>query len=86
MKRNHIHFAKGLPTDADIISGVRSNAQVFIYIDLNKALADNIQFYESENGVVLSPGDPTGYLKPKYFLKVVTSSGTLLQSHGRATQ
>ena len=71
MKRNHIHFAKGLPGDTGVISGMRQNAQVRIYIDVEKAINDGFEFYESSNGVILCPGDDNGTLPTKYF-KAVT--------------
>jgi 2'-phosphotransferase len=39
-----------------VISGMRSDAQILIYIDLKKALAAGCPFYRSENGVILSEG------------------------------
>ena len=44
-----------------------------IYIDLSKALQDNIEFLLSENGVVLTSGID-GVLHPKYFTHVVKTS------------
>ena len=38
MTRNHIHFAKGLPGDSGVISGMRQNAEVRIYIDVREAI------------------------------------------------
>lgn len=75
MSRNHIHFATGLPFDKEVISGIRRNVEVFIYIDVPKALAAGIKFYQSTNGVVLSPGDANGVIKPDYFLKVFDEKG-----------
>ncbi|KAI5638229.1 RNA 2'-phosphotransferase, tpt1 / kptA family domain-containing protein [Phthorimaea operculella] len=69
-KRQHIHFAKGTPKDKSVISGLRSNVEVYIYIDLKKALDDGIKFFESENGVILTEGKD-GFLNRKYFLKVI---------------
>ncbi|XP_050300392.1 tRNA 2'-phosphotransferase 1 isoform X2 [Anthonomus grandis grandis] len=74
MSRNHIHFAKGLPGDPAVNSGIRRNAQVFIYVNLDLALAEGIKFYESLNAVILSPGDENGIILPKYFLKVTTNT------------
>lgn len=71
MNRLHIHFAPGLPKDYSVISGIRSNAQIYIYIDLRKALADNILFFKSLNNVILSPGNSGGIIESKYFLKVI---------------
>lgn len=39
-----------------VISGMRKDAQVLIYIDLRKALAAGCPFWRSENGVILSEG------------------------------
>ncbi|KAK7194184.1 phosphotransferase [Novymonas esmeraldas] len=56
MTRQHIHFAKGLVGDAEVISGMRHSAQVLVYLDTAAALADGVALYESSNGVVLTPG------------------------------
>lgn len=39
-----------------IISGMRLNSQVLIFIDIQKAIEDGIEFFLSQNGVVLTPG------------------------------
>ncbi|KAJ2785379.1 tRNA 2'-phosphotransferase 1 [Coemansia javaensis] len=72
MGRTHIHFTSGLPADGSVISGMRSTADVFIYIDRHKAMADGIEFYRSDNGVILSTGkDNSGTIPPEYFERVV---------------
>eukprot|EP01063_Lacrimia_lanifica_P038553 TRINITY_DN822_c0_g1_i1.p2 TRINITY_DN822_c0_g1~~TRINITY_DN822_c0_g1_i1.p2 ORF type:complete len:208 (+),score=90.02 TRINITY_DN822_c0_g1_i1:87-710(+) len=73
MARQHVHFAKGLPGDNGVISGMRTTAEVLIYLDVEKCLADGVKLYLSDNGVVLSPGDSRGIIPPKYFKDVVTS-------------
>lgn len=78
MKRNHIHFATGLPNDNKVISGIRQDAEIVIYINLQLALLDGLKFYKSTNGVVLSPGNENGTILPKYFLKVLEKSGKKL--------
>lgn len=70
MNRTHIHMAKGLPKEEDVISGMRSSCQVIVYIDVEKAFSDNIEFLESKNGVILTKGID-GTLPTKYFKKVV---------------
>ncbi|GJQ74936.1 hypothetical protein Trydic_g9564 [Trypoxylus dichotomus] len=78
MTRVHIHFACGLP-NKKIISGMRHNVEIVIYIDIEKALAANLKFYRSPNGVILCPGNADGIIEPKYFLKVSdVKSGELL--------
>lgn len=43
-----------------VISGMRRDAQVLIYIDLRRALAAGCPFWRSENGVILSEGMVVG--------------------------
>ncbi|EAU29794.1 hypothetical protein ATEG_09603 [Aspergillus terreus NIH2624] len=72
MGRNQVHFATGPSLDSvlaqvesaktsptegpGVISGMRRDAQVLIYINLKKALAAGCPFWRSENGVILSEG------------------------------
>ncbi|XP_053179248.1 tRNA 2'-phosphotransferase 1 [Scomber japonicus] len=67
MKRTHIHLAPGLPGEDGIISGMRGDCDLAVFIDVPKALADGIEFFWSENGVLLTAGDTEGKLLPKYF-------------------
>jgi len=71
MSRTHIHFAVGLPGDEQVISGMRSSAQVLVYIDLRRAIQAGVPFFVSENNVLLSPGVAGGYLPAIYFQDVV---------------
>jgi 2'-phosphotransferase len=82
MNRTHIHFAKGMPTEDGVISGMRNSCTVFIYIDTGKCCADSdsIDFFESSNGVVLTAG-VNGILEPKYFSHVLSKSGEVLFDH-----
>ena len=68
-KRNYIHFAPYDVGDARLISGMRPNCDVVIYIDLRKALADDIPFFTSANGVLLTRGID-GILPRRYFRTV----------------
>ena len=38
MNRTHIHFALGLPSNRQVISGMRADCEVVIYIDIKAAL------------------------------------------------
>lgn len=70
MDRTHIHFAKGLPKDEGVISGMRSSCDTIIFLDLKKALEDpdnHLEFFESSNGVILCEGP----IPAKYFSAVV---------------
>ncbi|KAL4808912.1 KptA family-domain-containing protein [Aspergillus unguis] len=46
----------GAGSGGKVISGMRGDAQVLVYIDLRKALAGGCPFWRSENGVILSEG------------------------------
>jgi 2'-phosphotransferase len=70
MERNHIHFAIGLPGENQVISGARVKCEVFIFINLSKAIEDGIKFFVSQNSVVLTPGI-NGFVPPIYFSKVL---------------
>ncbi|KAH8832868.1 KptA family-domain-containing protein [Flagelloscypha sp. PMI_526] len=76
MNRNHIHIAQGL-SRKDAISGFRASSDIFIYIDIDKAVASGIKFYLSENGVVLAEGDENGFIPPEYFLRVEDRQGVI---------
>ncbi|XP_044895422.1 tRNA 2'-phosphotransferase 1 isoform X4 [Felis catus] len=65
--RTHIHLAPGLPGDPGVISGLRPNCEVAVFIDGPLALADGVPFFRSANGVILTPGNADGFLLPKYF-------------------
>lgn len=72
MARQHIHFAQGLPGDSNVISGMRSSAQVLVYLDVAKCLANGVPLFRSRNGVILSPGvGNTGSIPVEYFERVV---------------
>ncbi|KAL2833204.1 KptA family-domain-containing protein [Aspergillus pseudoustus] len=47
---------QGKESAAKVISGMRGDAQVLIYIDLRRALEAGCPFWRSENGVILSEG------------------------------
>ncbi|XP_035809517.1 tRNA 2'-phosphotransferase 1 isoform X1 [Amphiprion ocellaris] len=71
MKRTHIHLASGLPGEDGVISGMRKDCDLAVFIDVPKALADGIEFFCSENGVLLTAGDTEGKLLPKYFSRAL---------------
>lgn len=67
INRTHIHLAPGLPGEGGVTSGMRQNCDLAVYINVPKAISDGIQFFWSENGVLLTPGDAGGMLAPCYF-------------------
>lgn len=78
MSRHHIHLAEGMPGEAGVISGMRRSAQVFVWVDVCRAIAAGVPFYRSENGVILTPGrDGDGLLPIDAFASVVDQRGRL---------
>ena len=53
---------------------MRASCDLFIYINIIKALADGIVFERSANGVILTKGQ-NGTLEPKYFERVQNKKG-----------
>ncbi|OWZ18092.1 hypothetical protein PHMEG_0007881 [Phytophthora megakarya] len=79
MQRNHIHLSEREVMDDDIVSGMRSNCNLLLYIDFPLAVRDGIKFYKSSNNVVLSPGvGDRGVIDRRYFLRAVKKDGTVL--------
>lgn len=70
MNRNHIHFTPKFPGEPGVVSGVRHNCEVIIMVDSQKALSDGFKFYESDNGVILCPGNEHGILPAKYIKEI----------------
>lgn len=79
MTRNHIHFTTQEAVEGEVVSGMRGNCNLLLYLDFPLALADGIKFYRSSNNVVLSSGiGATGVIDHKYFLKAVHTDGTIV--------
>ena len=72
MARTHIHFAKGLPGNKDVISGMRTLCEVIIQVDMALAIKDGYKFFKAKNDVILCAGlGDEGQLPPKYFSQVL---------------
>ncbi|GAV61132.1 PTS_2-RNA domain-containing protein [Cephalotus follicularis] len=69
MRRLHVHFSCGLPTDGEVISGMRRNINVLIFLDVRKALEEGMKLYISDNKVILTEGFD-GVVPVKYFEKI----------------
>lgn len=70
MNRNHVHFAPGLPKEGGVISGMRSSCDVYIVLDVKKALSSGLILYSSSNNVYLCAGDDKGFISPAFFKEV----------------
>ncbi|KAH6813123.1 RNA 2'-phosphotransferase [Perilla frutescens var. frutescens] len=71
MQRLHVHFSSGLPRDFEVISGMRRNVDLLIYLDVRKALEEGMKLYVSDNKVILTEGFD-GVVPVKYFQKIET--------------
>ena len=49
---------------------MRNSAEIFIYIDLQKALDAGYKFQLSANGVILTSGNEKGFLPPEFFSQI----------------
>lgn len=56
--------------NTNLVTGMRNSADIFIYIDLQKALDAGYKFQLSANGVILTAGNEKGFLPPEYFSRV----------------
>ncbi|XP_068650846.1 putative tRNA 2'-phosphotransferase isoform X2 [Aristolochia californica] len=74
MKRLHVHFSSGLPTDGEVISGMRRDVNILIFLDVKKALQEGMKLYISDNKVVLTEGFD-GVVPVKFFERVETWPG-----------
>eukprot|EP00927_Polykrikos_kofoidii_P056312 TRINITY_DN50464_c0_g1_i1.p1 TRINITY_DN50464_c0_g1~~TRINITY_DN50464_c0_g1_i1.p1 ORF type:complete len:350 (-),score=40.10 TRINITY_DN50464_c0_g1_i1:330-1379(-) len=79
MNRNHIHFTQYLPEDAaQVISGMRSDCELAIYVDMASCAAEGITFFRSHNGVILTRGDELGMVPLRHFLRAVRRADAVL--------
>lgn len=88
MKRNHVHFASGLPKGfnslssqnadeaaAPVISGMRKSSSVLIFLDIRKAMDSGMKFWRSDNGVILTEGNEDGVVPLDFFKRVEDRTG-----------
>ena len=66
--RRDIHFGTQNPGVA-VISGMRGDADVAVYVDLVLAASHGIEFYRSINDVILTQGNQ-GFLPPQYITSI----------------
>ncbi|PTB67444.1 hypothetical protein BBK36DRAFT_1115682 [Trichoderma citrinoviride] len=69
MGRNHIHCSTGTPEEG-AVSGMRKDAELIVEIDVEKSLQEGIQWWRSDNGVLLTEGGEGGVLSTRFFKKV----------------
>ena len=79
MSRRHISLAEDRPGAMTISSGSKPrSAEVFVWVDVRKAMAAGVPFYRSETGEILTPGRQGDGLVPfDVFASVADQSGRL---------
>lgn len=80
MSRLHVHFSTELPSEDRAVSGIRTTCDVLIFLNIAKCIAEGLDFYKSENGVILSPGNAEGYITSAYFLKITDRNGIVVNT------
>jgi len=71
--RNHVHFAPYGPGDGRVVSGMRNDCEVAIWLNLPEALRMGIRFFVSKNQVILTPGKD-GVVPSELFVKILDIS------------
>ncbi|GAB2210741.1 hypothetical protein Droror1_Dr00016024 [Drosera rotundifolia] len=71
MTRLHVHFSCGLPTDGEVISGMRRDVNMLIFLDVKKALEEGMKIFISDNKVILTEGFD-GTVPVQFFEKIVS--------------
>lgn len=79
MCRNNIHFSIGYLNDSYVLSGMCSNSEIFIELNVIMSYYNDIPFYISKNNVILSPGI-NGVIPSCYIKKATDSNGNILLS------
>ncbi|KAH7519596.1 uncharacterized protein LOC107407225 [Ziziphus jujuba] len=74
MERLHVHFSCGLPADGEVISGMRRDVNVLIFLNVKKALEEGMKLYISDNKVILTEGFD-GVVPVSYFEKIESWPG-----------
>lgn len=74
MSRQHVHFCDGDPGDGARIRGLRKSAEILVFVDVGKCIADGMEFFVAANGVLLSPGNADRRIPAKYFRAVLEAS------------
>eukprot|EP00964_Phaeocystis_antarctica_P001031 scaffold591_cov65-Phaeocystis_antarctica.AAC.3 len=86
MGRHHVHLAKGLLGEKGVVSGMRRDAELFIWVNVHAAIKGGLTFYESANGVILCDGqNGDGIIPPAYFSVVIELHGGMTLEPAQAS-
>ena len=77
MTRNAIHFSIGFNWENQVKSGMRLSCEIFIEINMVYSFFNGIEFFLSENNVVLSSGI-NGIIPTKFFKRVLDKNQNVI--------
>ena len=77
MNRNAIHFSIGFNWENQVKSGMRLSCEIFIEINMVYSFFNGIEFFLSENNVVLSSGI-NGIIPTKFFKRVLDKNQNVI--------
>jgi len=86
MARKHIHFACHAPSVGEVISGMRTECEVLIFLDVERFLDAGGKLYRSKNNVLLTEGFG-GAVPPEFFKRAVQrrpTTGQLWPERGQS--
>lgn len=73
MERNHVHFATSTPESGEVISGMRADCEILVYLNVPKFLQSDGKLFRSSNNVLLTRGHG-GVVSPEFFLRAIQRS------------
>lgn len=69
-------------TSIPVISGMRTMAQVLIWVDVKRSLAGGLKWWKSANGVILTEGDANKFVQMEWVDRVEKRDGELIWEAG----
>lgn len=60
---------------APVISGMRKNSTILIFLDTRRAMDAGLKFWRSDNGVILTEGGEAGLVPIEFFMRVEDRTG-----------
>ncbi|KAF2564570.1 hypothetical protein F2Q70_00016385 [Brassica cretica] len=70
MNKLHVHFSCGFSTDGEVISSMRRDVNVLIFLNIKKPLEDGIAFYINSDNMVILTGGIDSVVHVDYFQKI----------------
>ena len=72
LNNNQCKSTNGKAAESTIISGMRTNASLLIWVSVRKSLVQGgLKWWRSANGVVLTEGDEKGFVATEWIERVV---------------